>query len=85
MRNTVTAAGNENDSSPRAGRQVKNDSKIPTSQKSEGPFFDVGQKVRQEILQVLKELNLSASPPPPPQPKAVTKEELKEALMALLQ
>ena len=77
--------GNENDSSPRAGRQVKNDSKIPTSQKSEGPFFDVGQKVRQEILQVLKELNLSASPPPPPQPKAVTKEELKEALMALLQ
>ena len=85
VRNTVTAAGNENDSSPRAGRQVKNDSKIPTSQKSEGPFFDVGQKVRQEILQVLKELNLSASPPPPPQPKAVTKEELKEALMALLQ
>ena len=85
VRNTVTAAGNENDSSPRAGRQVKNDSKIPTSQKSEGPFFDVGQKVRQEILQVLKELNLSASPPPPPQPKAVTKEELKDALMALLQ
>ena len=85
VRNTVTAAGNENDSFPRAGKQVKNDSKIPTSQQSESPFFDVGQKVRQEILQVLKELNLSASPPPPPQPKAVTKEELKEALMALLQ
>ena len=85
VRNTVTAAGNENDSFPRAGKQVKNDSKIPTSQQSESPFFDVGQKVRQEILQVLKELNLSASPPPPPQPKAVTKEELKDALMALLQ
>ena len=38
-----------------------------------------------EILQVFKELNLNATPTPPPQPKAVTKEELKEALMALLQ
>ena len=69
----------------KAGRQDKSESKMPTGQQNEGPFFDLGQKVRQEILQVFKELNLSATPTPPPQPKAVTKEELKEALMALLQ
>ena len=47
------------------------------------PFFDLGQKVREEILGVLKELKLT-TPPPRPEPKIVSKEELKEALMALL-
>ena len=51
--------------------------------KQNEPFFDLGQKVREEILRVLKELKLT-TPPPPPEPKIVSKEELKEALMALL-
>ena len=42
------------------------------------PFFDLGQKVREEILGVLKELKLT-TPPPRPEPKIVSKEELKEA------
>ena len=42
--------------------------------------FDVSQVVRQEILQVLKELKTLQ---PPPEPKKLNREELLEALKAL--
>ena len=79
-------AGKRNESAfPKAGRSEKT---WPACPQTGGPnqseaFFDLGQKVREEILGVLKELKLT-SPPPPPEPKIVSKEELKEALMALL-
>ena len=92
-------AGNRNETAfPRAGRRPENNAThLPTEKtwpafpragvskqsEQEQPFFDLGQKVREEILGVLRELKLT-SPPPPPEPKIVSKEELKEALMALL-
>ena len=98
VRGTVKTenVGNRNETAfPRAGKPEKNAPHLPTEKtwpafpkagvpmQSEQPFFDLGQKVREEILGVLRELKLTA-PPPPPEPKIVSKEELKEALMALL-
>ena len=55
----------------------------PAGQTGSSTFFDLGQKVREEILQVLKELKLTAPAPPPP-PKMVSKEDLMGALKELL-
>ena len=76
---------------PRAGRQEENGTiqqktgfpqAGPSNQSGTPPFFDLGQKVREEILQVLKELKMAA-PPPPPAPKIISKEDLREALKEL--
>jgi hypothetical protein len=83
---TENAGKKKNESAfPRAGRVEKTGPAFPQAgvPKQNEPFFDLGQRVREEILGVLKELKLTA-PPPPPEPKIVSKEELKEALMALL-
>ena len=79
-------AGSRNEHAfPKAGRPERILPACPQAglSKQNEPFFDLGQKVREEILRVLKELKLT-TPPPPPEPKIVSKEELKEALMALL-
>ena len=55
----------------------------PSNQSGTPPFFDLGQIVREEILQVLKDLKLTA-PPQPTAPKTVSKEDLKEALKEIL-
>ena len=71
---------------PRAGRTENTGPACPQTGKqkqTEQTFFDLGQKVREEMIQVLKELKLTA-PPPPPEPKIASKEELLEALKALL-
>ena len=52
-------------------------------QTGSSPFFDLGQKVREEILQVLRELKLTPPAPPPP-PKKVSREDLMEALKELM-
>ena len=55
----------------------------PAGRSGSSPFFDLGQKVREEILQVLRELKLTAPAPPPP-PKKVSREDLMEALKELM-
>ena len=55
----------------------------PAGQTGSSTFFDLGQKVREEILQVLRELKLTAPAPPPP-PKKVSREDLMEALKELM-
>ena len=89
--NTETAGNGKENVFPKAGRQDKSSSKMPTfpqagvskQREHEQPFLDMGRMVREEILGVLKELKLT-SPPPPPEPKIVSTEELKKALMALI-
>ena len=86
VRGTVKTenSGNRN-AFPGAGRMEKTWPACPQAgvAKQKEPFFDLGQKVREEMIQVLKELKVTA-PPPPPEPKIASKEELLEALKALL-